>query len=71
MKKIILVITNVLISISNLFDNPVISPQAFISELKFEKGNKWLLEIVFNLARHIAKANTIVFALEQQPGFPE
>jgi hypothetical protein len=47
MKITIFFLIIALIPFSNLISNPVALPQAFISELKFEENNKWLLEISF------------------------
>ncbi len=47
MKKLINYFIIGLFPISFLFSNPILLPQAFISELKFDENNKWILEINF------------------------
>jgi hypothetical protein len=50
MKKIIFFLLIAVISVNSLLSNPIAPPQAFISELKFEENNKWLLEISFEFS---------------------
>lgn len=47
MKKLIIFLILGLIPLYFLISNPVVLPQAFISELKFENNNEWTLEITF------------------------
>jgi hypothetical protein len=69
MKKMILGIITLLIPISNLFGNPIAIPQAFISELKFEENNTWLLEISFRFGSPYLKKQFDSICVETSGGF--
>ena len=49
MKKLFIVISLVLISAINVFDNPVYVPPAYLSEFTFDKNNNWVMEITFDM----------------------
>ncbi|MGD1047074.1 MAG: T9SS type A sorting domain-containing protein [Bacteroidota bacterium] len=69
MKKIIFLLIIALISISSLLSNPIVLPQAIISELKFEENNKWLLEISFQFSTSYYKQQFDSICVVSSNGF--
>jgi hypothetical protein len=69
MKKIILFFIVALISVNSLLSNPIALPQAFISELKFEENNRWLLEISFRFSTLYLKSQFDSICIATSNGF--
>jgi hypothetical protein len=69
MKKIIFALIMLFIPVSKLLDNPIVSPKAFISELKFEGSNKWLLEIGFQFSVPYRKSQYDSICVTTTSGF--
>ena len=69
MKKKIFFLIVLLIPICNLISNPIPLPQAFISELKFEENNKWLLEISFRFSTPYLKRQFDSICVATSNGF--
>jgi hypothetical protein len=69
MKKTIFFLITLLIPINFLFSNPIALPQAFISELKFEGNNKWLLEISFRFSTSYLRSQFDSMCVATSNGF--
>ena len=53
MKKIILLCISIMLLLStNLLNNPIVIPQAIITEFMFNENNDWILEMGFAYGKH-------------------
>jgi hypothetical protein len=68
MKKVICFIL-ALIPTNLLYSNPIVLPQAIISELKFEKNNNWTLEIGFQCGEFYSKEKFDSICIASSNGF--
>lgn len=69
MKKVIIYLIFGLIPINVLFSNPIILPQAFISELMFDGNNNWILEISFQYSEPYYKQKYDSICIGTSGGF--
>jgi hypothetical protein len=69
MKKLITFLIFGLIPVSFLSSNPILPPQAFISELKFDENNNWLLEVTFQYSTLYTKADFDSICISTSNGF--
>ncbi|MBE0538955.1 MAG: hypothetical protein IH620_04530 [Ignavibacterium sp.] len=59
----------ILMPIKMFVGNPVVLPQAFISELKFDVNNNWILEITFGFSKPYLQVEYDSICIETSNGF--
>lgn len=59
----------ILMPVKMFVGNPVVLPQAFISELKFDVNNNWILEITFGYSKPYLKQEYDSICIETSNGF--
>lgn len=59
----------ILMPIKMFVGNPVVLPQAFISELKFDVNNNWILEITFGFSKPYLRQEFDSICIETSNGF--
>ncbi|MBN2365235.1 MAG: hypothetical protein EH225_04320 [Calditrichaeota bacterium] len=69
MRKCILILIFVFAPINSLFSNPIVLPQAFISEFKFDGNNNWYLEIDFEYSMPFQKQDFDSICISSRDGF--